>query len=202
VKKSHMVAFFNDALRWIYPCLALLVMIGLARASSLSPTTVVKGYFRSANRHDATGMLSYCGDDFVFRDERSQFRVSKRDLRPSLEWDAVLHGKMTYEVIEEGPESAVVDVSENNDFFRLLRLDGQKLRVKFIVKDGMLKEEILESIFKTNPPYEEALQPAIEWARTHRPRDLARAYPSGKMVFNGTTAKAWASLLKEWRHSR
>jgi hypothetical protein len=95
-----------------------------------------------------------------------------------------------------------VVVTENNDFFRLLRLDGQKLRVKFIVKDGKLKEEILESIFKTNPPYEEALQPAIEWARTHRPRDLARAYPSGKMVFNGTAAKAWASLLREWRYSR
>lgn len=72
-------------------------------------------------------MLRYCSDDFVFRDERSQFRMDKLDLRPSLEWDAVLHGKMTYEVIEEGPESAVVLVTESNDFFRLLNLDGLTL---------------------------------------------------------------------------
>jgi hypothetical protein len=106
---------------------------------------------------------------------------------------------MTYEVIEEGPESAVVLVTESNDFFRLLKLDGQKLRVKFIVKGEQLKEEIVESILKMEPPYEEALQPAIEWAQAHRPQDLARAYPNGRMVFNDTTAKAWASLLKEWR---
>jgi hypothetical protein len=71
-----------------------------------------------------------------FRFPRRAFSIpyDKRDLRLSLEWDAVLHGKMTYEVIEEGPESAVVLVTESNDFFRLLKLDGQKLRVKFIVK--------------------------------------------------------------------
>jgi hypothetical protein len=41
-----------------------------------SPATVVKGYFRNANRHDVKGMLRYCSNDFVFRDERSQFRMT------------------------------------------------------------------------------------------------------------------------------
>jgi hypothetical protein len=100
-----MVAFLNDELRWIYSCRALLVIVGLARASGHSTTTVVKGYFRSAKRHDVRGMLSYCGDDFIFRDERSRFRMSKRDLWPSSEWDAILPGKMTCEVIEEGPRA-------------------------------------------------------------------------------------------------
>jgi len=42
--------------------------------------------------------------------------MDKLDLRPSLEWDAVLHGKMTYEVIEEGPESADVLVTKQRFF--------------------------------------------------------------------------------------
>ena len=61
-----MVALFNGEVRWIYLCLALLAILDLAQASSLSPATVLKGYFRNANRQDVKGMLRYCSHALRF----------------------------------------------------------------------------------------------------------------------------------------
>ena len=52
-----MVALFDGEVRWIYLCLALLAILDLAQASCLSPATVVKGYFRNANRQDVKACL-------------------------------------------------------------------------------------------------------------------------------------------------
>jgi hypothetical protein len=164
-----------------------------------SPQEVVNRFIRAANRHDLKGMLSYLTDDFVFRDSASTFRVTKPELLPALQWDLALNSHVRSHLLKTDSESATFVMSERNDFYRLLGLRQQSYRVRFVVREGRIREEVIEEMIKDGPTSSEALAPAVDWARAHQPDTLVKVYRDNQPIYTGETANTWIALLREWR---
>ena len=49
------------------------------------------------------------------------------------------------------------------------------------------------------PSFLEAMEPAVAWARRHRPEELAAIFPGEVMTYNREMARRWVTLLREWR---
>ncbi len=62
--------------------------------------------------------------------------------------------------------------------------------------------EIVEQTYEPLPdqtPWQSALEPAIAWAQTHDPAELAEIYPDGRFVYTAEMAERWLALLRAWR---
>jgi hypothetical protein len=47
---------------------------------------------------------------------------------------------------------------------------------------GLIKQAILEKALSDMASFDEALKPALDWARKERPQELSEIYPDGKFI--------------------
>lgn len=189
--------------KFISPLILGILLIGLLTCQKgwdkMTTKDTFVSYIEAVNRHNEQEILSFLADDFVLEFAGYDMKIPKSQLGDILGWDRGANGRVRYENLQIKNNVMEGDFYEDNDFLKLLGIDHLQSRVTY---EFNAQGKIIKQVYQqtpNQPSWEPRLQPAIEWAKEHRPEALAGVYPDQKMAFNEKTAKGWIALLKEWK---
>jgi hypothetical protein len=159
----------------------------------------VKGFVGAMRSGDVDRSVSYLARDFELQSSGGGQRIDRDAMRSILEWDAALHGKMTFADLEWEDDIVRGTFTEWNDLYELLGIEPQRYRIEFRFRGDLIREQIYEVLDSDGPSMDEALEPVIEWAAADRPADLEAIYPDGRRVYTADAATGWVELVRAWR---
>jgi len=116
-----------------------------------------------------------------------------------LRWDYALNVTHRIGSITSRDGAVVVTIHEDNDFSRLIDFPGWDSTSTFVVDEH---GQVVSQFYVPRPgqpewrPY---LEPALAWARTHRPEALTTIFPNSKLAQSEESAALWVQVLREWR---
>jgi hypothetical protein len=160
---------------------------------------VIDTYLEATNHHNIDDALDLLADDFTLDFEGTEFSIRKQDMPDVLGWDKGVNGHVEFDDLRLEGDSVKGQFTERNEFLELLGIKELKSENTFIVDES---GRISKQLYKANPgqpSFIEKLQPAIQWARQHRPDVLDRIYPDNQMQYNEEMGTRWVQLLREWR---
>ncbi|HSR67805.1 MAG TPA: nuclear transport factor 2 family protein [Acidobacteriota bacterium] len=160
---------------------------------------IIERYRQAVNAHDMDRALACLAPDFQLHFVGSEYSLSKEALSKAMGWDAGADGQVEWEPVGSSGGSFSYEGQESNEFLRLLGIPHLKFQTTFSVNSQGLIEKQRYQLLPDQPSSQEAMKPAVEWARRHRPQELAEIYPDGQMVYSKEMARRWVALLKEWR---
>lgn len=160
---------------------------------------VFESFTDALERHDIDTALSYVAEDFVLRDPQSSYRGDRDSFRVMLGWDVAVGGSTDFRDIQVDGDTVHARAVETNRFMRLLGIEQGEFRLTFVIRDGLLREEIISGSTEFMRSIEEALQPVVKWAEVHHPEELAKVYPNQQLVYSQETGRRWIELLENWR---
>ena len=161
-----------------------------------------EAYRRAYNQHDSKAVLSLLAPDYEFKVANSTYKVAKKDISGLLEWDFAMNAQSAYSDVEVKGNTISASLTEQKDFYKSIGISERKYRFTFIYSEaGLIKQAILEKALSDTASFDEALKPALDWARKERPQELSEIYPDGKFIYNKQMAKRWLTLLRDWREA-
>lgn len=114
-------------------------------------------------------------------------------------WDVEMNAANTYDNVVITGDTLAATFHEQNDFSRLIGFPGWRSRSTFWFDDqGRISEQLYVPL-PQHPPQQACFDPALDWAREHRPDELAGIYPNDQFEPSTETARRWRALLIEWR---
>ncbi len=162
----------------------------------------LEAYRRAYNQHDSKAILSFLAPDYEFKVANSTYKVAKKDISGLLEWDFATNALSAYSDVEVKGNTISATLTEQNDFYKSIGISERKYRFTYIYgEEGLIKQAILEKALSDAASFDEALKPALDWARKERPQELSEIYPDGKFIYNTQMAKRWLTLLQDWREA-
>lgn len=173
----------------------------LGTISDGSPVEVVGELLRRINEHDVAAAYAMLTADFEFRDGDGTFVLHRQEARSMLEWDAAVRSRAEIAVLDVRPDSVTVQLTESNAFFDAIGVESISHRVTYVVAGGSISAIVLHQAEAVGAKVEEALSPALEWARRERPDALAAVTTGGTPVYTGDSAVRWLALLDEARRA-
>jgi len=160
---------------------------------------VFDSFAQALQRHDIEAALSHVAEDFVLRDQQSSYRGDRQSFRVMLGWDVAVDGSTEFRDILVDGDTVHVRAVETNRFIRLLGMNKGEFRLTFVIRDGLIREEIISGSAEFMQSVNEALQPVVKWATAHRPDELAKVYSDGQLIYTEETGRLWIALLEKWR---
>lgn len=179
----------------------LMTLTGLAGCARDGTEAVIESFVEAQNAHDVERVLGMLDDDFVFRDREQTFEISLADIRPLFEWDAATHWRGAASDIETSGDTARVRLTETNEFLERLGLGPLSHDVTFVVEGERIREIVASFDAGLQQAVDDAVAPIIEWARATRPASLEGLVGPDGIVYDGTSASGWLSLLREARRA-
>ncbi len=162
---------------------------------------LLEQYLGAINRHEVAEALAYLADSFVL-EFSSGPKLDKRGVENALGWDAGTEGRVEWRITEEEANALTVEGEETNEFLRLLGIEPLQFRSRFSFgEDGLIagqRHEVDWSGVSVN----QALSPAVAWARDNAADELAEVYPDEQMTYTARAGRGWVSLLRRWSESR
>ncbi|MHC4989792.1 MAG: DUF1573 domain-containing protein [Planctomycetota bacterium] len=142
-------------------------------------------------------LLATMSPDFRMNvdDGRNEAVFDRGTMRAPFEWDRACRAERRLERLGIAGDKMTAVLHEENDFARLLGLEGWtgRLTMRFD-GSGLIQEMRYEH---DGAARERAMAPALAWLREHRAEELERV----EGVFDGTSAAVWLRLLREWREA-
>lgn len=167
---------------------------------SQEPVDVLTSYFEHRNRHDNEGALAHLAEGFEIHFVGGP-TLTKQESSESLGWDTGANGRADWEIVEHTDDSIVVEGTETNDFLELLEVPAIHFQsVYWFTEHGLITRQRYRADWG-DVRVQDAMEPAIEWAREHAPDQLKQAYPGGRMVYTEDAARRWVALLRRWRRA-
>lgn len=179
----------------------LTTLTSLAGCAHRGPEAIVEEFVRAQNTHDVERVLSLLDEDFVFRDPGRTFEVSRADVRPLFEWDAATRWRGEAGEIESSGDTVQVELTETNEFLERLGLGPLSHDVTFVVEGERIREIVASFDVALQQAVDAAVEPIVEWARATRPASLEGLVGPDGVVYDGTSASGWLSLLREARRA-
>ncbi|HMB89528.1 MAG TPA: nuclear transport factor 2 family protein [Rhodothermales bacterium] len=166
---------------------------------SFNPKDQLDAYVQTVNAHHLDQALALLAEDFRIQFIDYGSSMTKEEVRTALEWDAGTNGHISYEDLEVDGRRVSGMFTEVNDFLTLVGIKALKSRNTYVFdKQGLIREQLYERL-PNQRSFQEAMQPAVEWAEQHRGDELAEIYPGNRMIYSREMAQRWVRLLREWR---
>ena len=179
-------------------CLAL--ALTSCRTEDASHKDRLDAFLDAHHRHDIEAVLALLAPDYQL-EFPGGFIMSKKDVETILVWDHAVNGLYTYENVQVEGDTLRCLLRERNDFFQLLGVEELQANMTYRFNEqGLIVEQIYEPV-PGQQDWQEALKPALSWAREHRSEELAEIYPEDQFVYTAEMAKRWLTLLREWREA-
>lgn len=177
---------------------SLLTLSGGAAMATQPPDRVVRDYL--AARTPAARMRFLAPSyRFWFMTREGSGKTAAEHLKPG--WDSELHDTLRPDSIGVDGDHVVARVHEDNDFSRLIGHPGWDATITFTIDDrGRIATEFYEPR-PGAPSWRPYLDAALPWLQQHRSAALARTFPGGRLVETRASARAWRSMLRDWRRA-
>lgn len=158
-----------------------------------------EAYMKAVNDHDIEKALTFLSENFKLTFTDYDFSIDKKGFVDVLGWDKGVNGRISWKGLEVEGYSIKGRFTEQNDFFRLIGIDGlQATMVYWFNTPGLIVKQAYTPL-SGQPSSREKMQPAVEWAKKNRPEELKAIYPQGQMQYNQEMGERWVALLKEWK---
>ena len=183
----------------VFYSVAILGALGAGTTLFSDTRAVFESFAQALHRHDIEAALSHVAEDFVLRDPQSSYRGDRESFRVMLGWDVAVDGSTEFHNILVDGDTVHVTAVETSRFIELLGINQGEFRLTFVIRDDLIREEIIGGSTEFMRSVNEALQPVVEWAKAHRPEDLAKIYSDGQLIYTEETGRLWIVLLEKWR---
>lgn len=161
----------------------------------------VRRYLDHANAHDVSGALACLDDAFELEFAGSGHVMPKGAVGAALGWDAGVQGRMDWEVVGADGPHVTITGQESNAFLSLLGIERLPFRSTFeVTENGSIRRQVHE-VDWGDVSLDAAMQPLVEWARSHAPDELAEIYPEGRMHYTREAGARWVALAQRWRQA-
>jgi len=176
-------------------------LVVLAAGITLSSDTraVFDSFARALQSHDVEAAMSHLAEDFVIRDQHASYSGDREAVRAMVGWDVAVDGSTEFNDILVKGDAIHVRAVETNRFIRLLGVNKGEFRLTFVIRDGLIREEIISGSTEFMRSVNIALQPVIEWATDRHPKELAKVYVDEQLIYTEETARLWIALLEKWK---
>ncbi|MCO6490094.1 MAG: hypothetical protein J5I98_16905 [Phaeodactylibacter sp.] len=158
-----------------------------------------EAYMAAVNNHDIEKALRFLSDSFQLQFPDYNTTIDKEGFADILGWDKGVNGKMAFSDLEEEEYSIKGRFTERNDFLQLIGIASlESTMVFWFSKPGRIVKQVYTAL-PGQPSPQEKMQPAVEWAKEHRPDELQAIYTRGQMRYNQKMGERWVALLREWK---
>ncbi len=168
-------------------------MIGSSKA-------VVERFLAAANDHDIDATVACLSEQFECRGWDG-LRLNREQMRVWLGWEIVMSYAYELSGVKELGESLTAVMTEESELYRLLRMEPQRVRLRFEVRGDLIQVQEFEPL-PSGTSLGDALKPFLDWADRERPSALDGWRQGAEPVVNRESAERWLSLLREWSASR
>lgn len=164
---------------------------------------VVRRFFDRLEDRDVEGALALLGRDFRFGDAAGAFSAGREAMPAMLAWDFEAGSRVDIEALEAEGENVRVQLRERNRFTELLGLEPWAMRVRFVVVDGLILEEVVDDRgpdgSSITQRFERAIGPVAQWAAATRPEEAAAVFEDGRISrYDGPTARRLLGLMESY----
>ena len=163
------------------------------------PRAVVDRFLAAANDHDVDATVACLSERFECRGSDG-LRLNREQMRVWLGWEIVMSHAYELSDVSELGESLTAAMTEESELYRLLRMQPQRVRLRFEVSGDLIQVQEFEPI-PSGPSLGEALAPFLDWVDRERPSALDGWRQGDEPMVNGESAARWLSLLREWSAS-
>lgn len=169
------------------------------------PSRVASDFFRFIGEEDMAGVMSLLGPEFRLRDGDGSVLGTRSDMPAMLGWDFEADPELEVGQMRVSGDTVRLTVVEENDFTRLLDLDPWRSRVTLVVRDGLIREEVLEEPAGEERSFSEdfarAIEPILAWAEQHDPARHAEIVGPDGMSFDGPTARRLLAVIRAYQRA-
>lgn len=158
-------------------------------------------YFQALNNHDIDKTLRFYAEAFELHFSGSDFIIQKKGMRQILGWDQGVNGKVSYKNLKTEGNSVTGLFTEQNDFFRLIGIKELKSENTYVYNPSGLIIKQTYRMLPDQPSFQAKMQPAVEWARENKSKELREIYPQDQIKYSREMGKRWVALLTEWKNA-
>lgn len=168
----------------------------------MEPVDVVQTYLELHNSHDVDGVMALLSSEIEFELCGVWTKRGKVAIRELEEFDATTDSYLALEGFELDGNIVSCRGVERNEWFRLAGLsEARYRRCAFTVEGEMIVRLLAQYEDESAQTIADGLHAITQWAQKHRPETLGELMPGGSFRYGQSAAKAWLSLLDEWRRS-
>jgi len=131
------------------------------------------------NSHNVKKIVSLYSDDATFEVVGQFLLKGKNQIRDIAEYDSVLNIHMSVRNIKASGDTIFCDISETNEWLKLLEIDEAYYTAIFIFQGGLIKHIRAEAKPETQQAFNQVLSPLMKWARDNNANVL------GEMMLEG-----------------
>ena len=159
---------------------------------------VVDRFLAAANAHDTDAAVACLSEHFECRGSDG-FRLDREQMRVWLGWEVVMRYAYALSQVEDLGESLTAVMTEESELYRLLRMEPQRVRLRFEVRGDLIDVQEFEPL--QSGCLGDALRPFLDWVGREHPSALCGCRQGDAPVFSRKSAERWLPLLREWRAS-
>jgi len=160
---------------------------------------VVDRFLAAANAHDIDATVACLSDQFECRGSDG-LRLDRGQMRTWLGWEVVMRYAYALSQVKDLGESLTAVMTEESELYRLLRMEPQRVQLRFEVSGDLIVVQEFEPL-PSGPSFEAALRPFLDWVDRERPGALDGCRRGDAPVFSRASAERWLLLLRDWRAS-
>lgn len=164
---------------------------------------VVRGFVERFGSQRTGAVLGLFADTgrVEFRGLGIAFQGRSR-IRELLGYGKVVGSSMT--MLDAGEEDGFVvgRLREENEWTRMLGIEGLFYRARFLVLGGRVVRAELEPEPNTKARLKEPLAGFVFWLKENEPETLAQLLPGGRLAFDARNGRRLLDALHRWEASR
>ena len=179
------------------------VFLLLLTGAGCTPTLQEKvlSYQQAHNDHDIDKVMSMYADDITFEVVGMFVKTGKDQVRGIAEWDLATNSKMIISDIEITGNTVTFNLKEGNDWFRLVGVEFMYYTpCSMVFDDGLIKSFKAEATAESIAAFGQAWPPVYQWLTQERKEEMSKLVTQdGAFIYNMENARAWISILNEWK---
>jgi len=157
-------------------------------------------YERQVNAGNVGRVLALFADDATLQVQGMVSLTGKEALRGMVEWDSVLHTRLTfYDMATEG-DTVLANVVESNYWLAALGIEEILHPTTLVVfRNGLISRMESDTDSSDSHAIRHSLDAVLEWALLERPHVARSLVSDAGFRYNAESAGRWLHLLREWR---
>jgi len=176
--------------------LFLILIVCFSSCSQPNLGDIVREHIKAVNTDDVEKNLTFFIDDIVFEVDVYHKLSGKDQLRNLMESDVVNKARLIIIDIKVEGSTVIVKLTEKNEGYRLLGIDGSPFIGIYEFRGRLLKKVKLEFLPESDKLWDEKYKPFAEWASKEHPQEFNKQEKGG---YTAENCRLYLFLLKEWR---
>jgi hypothetical protein len=162
----------------------------------------IASYQQAHNDHDIDKVMSMYTEDITFEVVGMFVKTGKDQVRGIAEWDLATNSKMIISDIQITGNSVTFNLKEGNDWFRLVGIEYMYYTPCSMVFDnGLIKSFKAEASAQSMEAFGQVWPPVYQWLTEEKKEEMSKlTTQEGAFIYNKENARAWISILNEWKN--